>query len=317
MHSDLHDRAVAVVRRYEDEQTPFILSLRTYRVATVVIQCAYADTPFELRDFIARKVEHGIGVICIKGDDSVLDGLKEEATSCPALSLPDEKWKEITIWLIAHAAFIVCEFNLDSNGVCWEIEQCRALKRQHETILVISTPSEGKRVQRLDHVRGFNRFVLQDELPYVPIFKHPSAVDLFESTYIAALGTAAECHYSQDYLELLRIRPGYAGFISDLCLLADRYARGGQDRIAVMYYQCVVNVSALFAERNAPMFPSEVTSTIKAAVGCATGLVQIGDVTTAYERLDLAETLCRIDGQEGELAAVAALRQRIAAGGTL
>ncbi len=142
-----HTAAAAVLKRNEEYGTPFVLMLRTYTVPFIVTECKYAPAPFDFQDFVYDNIHHGVGVVSIRGSHWYTDTLEFSDhptlhTRCPALIVPNDEWKSMATALIKYAAVIVCEAHYETDGFCWELEECKAQKREHDTVVILPDPNE-------------------------------------------------------------------------------------------------------------------------------------------------------------------------------
>ncbi len=310
MDGSRHERAVEALRRHDENGVPFVLLLRAYRAVAPIPRCAYTPAPFSLQGFVARYAPHGLGVLSIKGWDSPAESGVEWGSYCPTLDVPDDEWQAMAGRLIRDAALILCEFNLESAGVTWEIDTCRDA-RPHETVLIIPTPDDEHQFQTLVHFAGFNRFVLRGELQSTSIFDHPASGDLFEAAGIKAAGDDALSRFDAATLEFHRQRPDYVNVIPRLAGLAERYANQGEWRIAIMHAQAALNIGTYFEMRDDPTTMAEDDGLVRAALVSAAGFAARGYLVDAGKRLDLAEELCQIPGCRGHIGTVVAMRQRL------
>ena len=116
---------------------PFVLYLRKFNVT--VLRGPGEFGPQLLENSLRAALPAGVNVVTIQDPDSIYSGTGSSADrGAPALILPYEGWRDVVRELIEHAALIVSECLMLSEGVMFELETAYRLGHWDRTVLVAS-----------------------------------------------------------------------------------------------------------------------------------------------------------------------------------
>lgn len=147
----LHRKAVELILQNAVDGTPFVLLLRSYAVAQLLV--LDAEKPPDLLENVVLDELKGtaIGVIQVQvGGQKTISSLydsrirAEMRVQAPSLWMADEVWLENVGYLIRRAECIVVQLTLATAGVLQELEAIMAAGRTDRTVVLVTGGEVGE-----------------------------------------------------------------------------------------------------------------------------------------------------------------------------
>jgi tetratricopeptide (TPR) repeat protein len=182
--AQLHAQALQALREFHDQRKPFVLYLRKFDITVLHRSALLGPGLLEvgLYDILPESynmltIQDSTGTGSYTGTGHAFD------RTVPALRLEDDNWQEVARFLIAHAAAIVSECLMLSEGVRAELEIIDCLGRNNDTLVVL--PPSGGYLQSLSDdplVGKFPNTIAAEVLRDIPLTEVPFVARLLEES---------------------------------------------------------------------------------------------------------------------------------------
>ena len=147
----LHRKAVEVVLENAADGSPFVLMLRSYAFAQLIV-LDREKPPQPLENLVLDELKGtGIGLVQVQvGGQKVISDLynfqmrTDMGVRAPSLFMADEGWIENVAYLIQRAECIVVQLTLGTAGVLRELETILAAGRADRTVVLVTGGEVGE-----------------------------------------------------------------------------------------------------------------------------------------------------------------------------